>query len=52
MLLEKNGEITSERMKTWSQSKNNTQLWMWLVMEVMSDAVKSKTAWGHGILGP
>ena len=28
MLLEKNGEITPERMKVWSQSKNNTQLWM------------------------
>ena len=28
MLLEKNGEITPERMKGWSQSKNNTQLWM------------------------
>ena len=22
------GEITSERMKGWSQSKKNTQLWM------------------------
>ena len=22
------GEITPERMKEWSQSKNNTQLWM------------------------
>ena len=22
------GEITAERMKRWSQSKNNTQLWM------------------------
>ena len=22
------GEITSERMKGWSQSKNNTQFWM------------------------
>ena len=22
------GEITAERMKAWSQSKNNTQLWM------------------------
>ena len=22
------GEITPERMKRWSQSKNNTQLWM------------------------
>ena len=28
MLLEKNGEITPERMKRQSQSKNNTQLWM------------------------
>ena len=28
MLLEKNGEITPERMKRWSQSKNNIQLWM------------------------
>ena len=41
MLLEKNGEITSERMKRWSQSENNTQLWMWLVMEVKADAVKT-----------
>ena len=27
MLLEDSGEITPERMKRWSQSKNNTQLW-------------------------
>ena len=40
MLLEKSGEITPERMKRWSQSKNNTQLWMWLVMEVKSNAVE------------
>ena len=33
MLLEISGEITPERMKGWSQSKNNTQLWMWLVIE-------------------
>ena len=26
-LLEISGEITPERMKGWSQSKNNTQLW-------------------------
>ena len=26
-------------------SKNSTQLWMWLVMEVKSDAVKSNIAW-------
>ena len=28
MLLEITGEITPERMKGWSQSKNNTHLWM------------------------
>ena len=28
MLLEISGEITPERMKGWSQSKNNTQLLM------------------------
>ena len=28
MLLEISAEITPERMKRWSQSKNNTQLWM------------------------
>ena len=38
------GEITTERMKRWSQSNNTTQLWMGLVMEVRSDAVKSNIA--------
>ena len=38
------GEITPERMKGWSQSKNNTQLWMGLVMEGRSSAVKSNIA--------
>ena len=28
ILLEISGEITPERMKGWSQSKNNTQWWM------------------------
>ena len=28
MLLEINAEISPERMKGWSQRKNNTQLWM------------------------
>ena len=44
MLLEINGELTPERMKRWSQNKNNTQLWMGLVIEVKSDAVKSNIA--------
>ena len=43
MLLGKSREITPERMKRQSHSENNTQLWMWLVMEVKSDAVKSNT---------
>ena len=33
MLLEISGEITPERMKDWSKSKNNTQLWMLLVID-------------------
>ena len=44
MLLEKGEEITPERMKRQSQSENNAQLWMWLVMEVKSNAVKSNIA--------
>ena len=44
MLLEIRGKITPERMKGWSQSKNNTQLWMGLVIEARSDAVKSNIA--------
>ena len=44
MLLEIGREVTPETMKRQSQSKNNTQLWMWLVMEVKPDAVKSNTA--------
>ena len=38
------GEITPERMKGWSQRKNNTQLWMGLVIEARSNAVKSNIA--------
>ena len=44
MLLEISGEITPERMKGWSQSKNNTQQWMLLMIEARSDAVKSNIA--------
>ena len=46
MLLEISGEITPERMKGWSQSKKkkNTQLWMGLVIEARSNAVKSNIA--------
>ena len=44
MLLEKSGEITPERMKRQSQSENNPQLRMWLVMEGKSNAGKSNIA--------
>ena len=50
--VEISGEITPERMKGWSQSKNKTQLWMWLVMEPRFDAVKSNIAQEPGMLGP
>ena len=39
-LLEKSGQITPERMKRWSQSKNNTQLRICLVIEAKSNAKK------------
>ena len=39
--LEVSEEITPERMKGWTQSKNNTQLWMGLVIEARFAAVKS-----------
>ena len=44
MLLKKSGEITPERKKGWSKSENNAQLWMGLVIEARSDAVKSNIA--------
>ena len=40
-ILEISGEITPERMKGRSQSKNDIQLWMRLVIEARSDAVNS-----------
>ena len=52
MLLEISGEITPERMKGLSQSKNNAQMWMLLVMKVQSDDVKNKIAQEPGMLGP
>ena len=52
MLLEISGEITPDRMKGWSQSKNNSQLWMGLVIEAKFDAIKSNIAKEPGMLGP
>ena len=42
----------SRKMKGWSQSKNNTQVWMWLVMEVKSNCCKKPYCIGTGMLGP
>ena len=42
----------SRKNERRSQSKNNTQLWMRLVREVKSDAVKSNIAKEPGMLGP
>ena len=43
---------SSRGMKRLSQSENNTQLWMCLVVKVKSDAVKNNTAQELGMLGP
>ena len=44
MLQQISGEINLERMKRRTQSENNIQVRMWLVMEVKSDAIKSNIA--------
>ena len=36
--------LLERKMKGWSQSKNNTQLWVGLVIEARSNAVKSNIA--------
>ena len=52
MQLEKSRETALEVMKTVSQSRNDTQLWMCLVVKVKSNAVKNNTAEEPGMLGP
>ena len=52
MLLKKSREIAPERMERLSQSRNNAQMWMCLVVKVRSDAVKSNIAQEPGMLGP
>ena len=44
MLREKSGDIAPERIKRLSQSRNNTQVWMYLVVKVKSNAVKNNVA--------
>ena len=48
MLLEISGEIPPERMKGQSQSKNNTQLWMGLVIEAKYEYCKEQHCIGNG----
>ena len=50
MLLEKSREIAPEGMKRLSQSRNNAQLWMCLMVKVKSDAVKNNIAQEPGML--
>ena len=52
MLLEISGEIPLQRMKGWSQSKNNAQLWIGMVLDARFNAVKSNIAEEPGMLGP
>ena len=51
MLLEISGHTTPERMKGWSQSKDNTQWWIGLVIEERFNAVESNIAYEPGLLG-
>ena len=41
MVLEKSGEIAPEGMERLSQSGNNAQLWIYLVVNVKSDTIKN-----------
>ena len=52
MLLEESVEIGPERMKRLSQSKNDAQLWMCLVVKVKSNAVKNNIAQEPRMSGP
>ena len=42
----------SRKNEGMEPKKNNTQLWMWLVIEARSDAVKSNISYNPGMLGP
>ena len=44
--------IATERRKQLGQSRNNAQLWMYLVVKVKSDATKNSIPWEPGLLGP
>jgi len=44
ILLGKSGEIAPERMKRLDQRRNDTQLWISLVVKVKSDGIKNNIA--------
>ena len=44
MLLEKSRKIALEGMKRLSQSRNDAQVWLYMVVKVKSDAVKNNIA--------
>ena len=44
--------VAPEGMKRLSQSRNNTQLWICLVVRVKSNAIKNNIAQELGMLGP
>ena len=52
MLLEKSREIAPEGKKRLTQSRNDAQLWMCLVVKVKSNAVKKDIAQEPEIVGP
>ena len=52
MLLEKSREIAPEGMKRLSQSENNAQLWICLVVKEKSNVVKNNTVQELEMRGP
>ena len=52
ILPDKSWETAPERMKSLGQRKNDTHLWVHLVVKVKSSAVKNNTAQEPGLLAP
>ena len=50
--LGKSREITPKRRKGLGQSRNGTQLWMYLVLKIKSDAIKNNIVWEPGMSSP
>ena len=45
-------KIAPGRMKRLGQSRNDFQLWICLVVNVMSVVIKNNIAWDPGMFGP